>query len=71
MLMDAQEAVATFIRENNLGTPPYYWMIDLVSEVGEVEKDATEPTEYGAAPDEIEISADELGDVLLRSPHPL
>ena len=71
MLMDAQEAVAAFIRENNLGTPPDYRMIDLVSEVGEVAKDATEPTDYGTAPDEIEISVDELGDVLLRTPRHL
>ena len=71
MLMDAQQAVAAFIREYDLGTPPDDHMIDLVSEVGEVAKDATESTEYGAAMDKLEISADELGDVLLRSPRPL
>lgn len=71
MLVDVQEAVAAFIRENNLGTPPDYRMIDQVSGVGEVAKDTTEPTDYGAASDEIEISVDELGDVLLRTPRPL
>lgn len=62
--MDGQDAVASFIREHDLEAPPVYRLVDLVSEVGEVAKDSSESTEYGEVPDAIDLSADELGDVL-------
>ncbi|MFB6119724.1 MAG: MazG nucleotide pyrophosphohydrolase domain-containing protein [Halobacteriaceae archaeon] len=62
--MDEQEMVATFLRENDMEAPPAYRLLDLVSEVGEVAKGATESTDYGAAPAEVRVDADEIGDVL-------
>lgn len=62
--MDAQERVAAFVRDHDLEAPPAYRLLDLVSEVGEVAKDAAESTGYGESPADIEIHEDELGDVL-------
>jgi NTP pyrophosphatase (non-canonical NTP hydrolase) len=38
--------------------------MDLVSEVGEVVKDATKSSEYGMKKEELEVKEDEIGDVL-------
>ncbi|GAB7008657.1 MazG nucleotide pyrophosphohydrolase domain-containing protein [Halorubrum trueperi] len=62
--MDEQQRVATFVDEHGLETPPEYRLLDLVSEVGEVAKDAAESTEYGAHPGRIDVDDDEIGDVL-------
>ncbi|WP_394741032.1 MazG nucleotide pyrophosphohydrolase domain-containing protein [Natronococcus roseus] len=61
---DQQRRVAAFVDDHDLETPPTYRLLDLVSEVGELAKDANESTAYGAEPDDIEISSDEVGDVL-------
>ena len=62
--MDEQTAVAEFVAEHDIEAPPAYRLLDLVSEVGELAKDAAESTDYGSAPEEIEIAEDELGDTL-------
>lgn len=62
--MDEQSAVAAFVAEHDVEAPPAYRLLDLVSEVGELAKDAAESTDYGSAPGEIEIAEDELGDTL-------
>ncbi|MFC4246458.1 MazG nucleotide pyrophosphohydrolase domain-containing protein [Natribaculum luteum] len=62
--MDEQRKVAAFVREHELEAPPAYRLLDLVSEVGEVAKDATESTDYGESPTDLEIRSDEIGDVL-------
>lgn len=62
--MEKQQKVATFVQEHEMESPPVYRLLDLVSELGEVAKDATESTTYGAEPTDLEISSDELGDVL-------
>lgn len=62
--MDEQERVAAFIAEHELETPPEYRLLDLVSEIGEVAKDAAESTDYGETPADLDINADEIGDVL-------
>ena len=62
--MDEQEKVAAFIDRHDLKTGPTYRTLDLVSEVGEVAKEVAESTGYGAAPEDADVSADELGDVL-------
>lgn len=62
--MDAQQRVAAFVADNELEAPPAYRLLDLVSELGELAKDATESTDYGASPSALELEADELGDVL-------
>lgn len=59
-----QDRVAAFIDRHDLETPPAFRLLDLTSEVGELAKDANESTDYGSAPDELDLSADELGDVL-------
>lgn len=61
---DQQEAVAAFIDGHDLETPPEYRLLDLVSELGELAKDANTSTEYGASPDDLTIESDEIGDAL-------
>jgi NTP pyrophosphatase (non-canonical NTP hydrolase) len=61
---DQQRRVAAFVDDHDLETPPAYRVLDLASEVGELAKDANESTAYGAEPDALEISSDEIGDVL-------
>lgn len=62
--MDEQRKVSTFIEAHNLEAPPEFRLLDLVSEVGELAKDATESTGYGDTPDTLSIESDEVGDVL-------
>ncbi len=62
--MDEQKAVATFVAEHDLETPPAFRLLDLVSELGEVAKNATESTEYGEHPEQLSVDTDEIGDVL-------
>ncbi len=61
--MQDQQRVASFVEAHDLDAPPAYRLLDLVSEVGELAKDANESTGYGAAPRDLELSEDELGDV--------
>ncbi|PSP76979.1 nucleotide pyrophosphohydrolase [Halobacteriales archaeon QS_1_68_20] len=62
--MDRQQQVADFLAEYDLEADPAYRILDLVSEVGEVAKDASVSTDYGSAPGELDVNADEVGDVL-------
>jgi NTP pyrophosphatase (non-canonical NTP hydrolase) len=62
--MDAQDRVAEFLDAHDMDAEPAYRILDLASEVGELAKDANESTDYGASPDEVDVSADELGDAL-------
>ncbi|UTF55038.1 MazG-like family protein [Natronosalvus rutilus] len=62
--MDTQNDVAAFLERHDLETDPAYRALDLSSEVGEVAKELTESTAYGADPDAAAIARDELGDAL-------
>ncbi|NHN60382.1 MULTISPECIES: MazG-like family protein [Halorussus] len=62
--MKAQEKVAAFFAEHDIEGEPAYQILDLASEVGEIAKDAADSTDYGAAPEDLEVKTDELGDVL-------
>jgi NTP pyrophosphatase (non-canonical NTP hydrolase) len=62
--MDAQERVAAFVAEHDAAAPPEFHLLDLVSEVGELAKDANESSDYGTEPGDVAVSKDELGDVL-------
>lgn len=62
--MDEQKEVASFVQQHEMGAPPAYRLLDVVSELGEVAKDAAESTDYGSAPADLAISSDEIGDVL-------
>lgn len=62
--MDEQERVAEFVATHDLETPPAYRLLDLVSELGEVSKETLTSTEYGQQPENVDVSADEIGDVL-------
>jgi NTP pyrophosphatase (non-canonical NTP hydrolase) len=62
--MDDQQRVAAFVAEHGLETPPAYRLLDLVSEVGELGKEVTESTAYGASPGAVDVDHDELGDAL-------
>ncbi|THE66626.1 nucleotide pyrophosphohydrolase [Salinadaptatus halalkaliphilus] len=64
---DSQQRIAEFVERHDLETPPAYRLLDLASEVGELAKDANESTDYGAAPADLEINTDELGDVLFAT----
>ncbi|WP_293031776.1 MazG-like family protein [Natronococcus sp.] len=61
---DQQRRVAAFVDDHDLEAPPAYRVLDLASEIGELAKDANESTAYGASPEDVEISSDEIGDVL-------
>ena len=63
-MSELQDEVSRFIEANGLRTDPEYRLLDLVSEVGELSKDVNESTGYGSAPDQLEISEDEIGDVM-------
>lgn len=62
--MDEQQKVVSFIQENDMESPAVYRLLDLVSELGEVAKDAAESTDYGESPSELDIHSDEVGDIL-------
>lgn len=62
--MDEQRQVAEFIERHDLGAPPAFRLLDLVSELGEVAKDVNESTDYGTTPEEVDVSTDEIGDVM-------
>ncbi len=62
--MDDQQRVAQFIETHELEAPPAYRLLDLLSELGEVAKDAAESTAYGHEPEMLDISSDEVGDTL-------
>jgi NTP pyrophosphatase (non-canonical NTP hydrolase) len=62
--MDAQETVADFLESHDLHTDPAYRLLDLTAEVGELAADATDSTDYGSRPAEMDLSRDELGDAL-------
>ncbi|APW97320.1 nucleotide pyrophosphohydrolase [Halobiforma lacisalsi AJ5] len=61
---DAQRQVAEFVQEHDLETPPEFRLLDLVSEMGELAKDANTSTGYGDAPGDLDLAADEVGDAL-------
>lgn len=62
--MDEQRTVAAFVEEHDLETAPAYRVLDLTSEVGELAKEVNESTEYGDAPEDVDVAVDELGDAL-------
>lgn len=62
--MEAQDRVAKFIEEHELDSTPEFRILDLVSEVGEVAKDATKSADYGLSPGKLEVKTDEIGDVM-------
>ena len=62
--MQAQDRVACFCDEHDLDADPAYRVLDLAAEVGEVAADAAKSAEYGAAPEDLAVTEDELGDAL-------
>jgi NTP pyrophosphatase (non-canonical NTP hydrolase) len=62
--MDAQQRVREFCETHDVEGRPEFQLLDLASEVGELGKDACESTNWGESPDEVEVAADEFGDVL-------
>ena len=61
--MKEQDKVADFIEENDLNAKAEFRILDLVSEVGEVAKDANKSAEYGERPEDLDVKKDEIGDV--------
>jgi NTP pyrophosphatase (non-canonical NTP hydrolase) len=66
-MRETQRQVATFLDEADLHAPPAYRLIDLTAEVGEVAADAAKSSGYGADPEALSVSRDELGDVLFAA----
>lgn len=63
-MREKQEEVERFFEEHQLeGTTPFR-LLDLVSEIGEVVKDATKSAEYGLNQEDLDVKEDEIGDVL-------
>ncbi len=62
--MEEQQKVADFIEERDMDGTVEFRILDLVSEVGEVAKDATKSAGYGTEPDNLSVKKDEIGDVL-------
>ena len=62
--MKEQQRVSEFLEEHQLEAPPEFRLLDLVSELGEVAKNAAESTDYGDDPKQLAVEADEIGDVL-------
>ena len=63
-IREAQEKVEEFAEENQLEGTVEFRLMDLVSEVGEVVKDATKSADYGKNKEELSVKQDEIGDVL-------
>lgn len=63
-MKDRQEKAREFVEEHDLEGTTGFRILDLVSEVGEVAKDATKSTDYGLKEEELEVKKDEIGDVL-------
>lgn len=59
-----QEEVAEFMDKHDMEGTVEFRIMDLVSEVGEVVKDATKSAEYGLEKENLEVKEDEIGDVL-------
>ncbi len=62
--MDEQDRVAAFLAEHDMESPLAYRVLDLESEVGEIAKELTTSTGYGARPDAAAVATDEIGDAL-------
>ena len=62
--MEEQQKVAEFIEMHDLDGTTEFRILDLVSEVGEIAKDATKSTGYGVEPENLSVKKDEIGDVL-------
>lgn len=62
--MEEQNKVAEFIEKHNMDGTTEFRILDLVSEVGEVAKDATKSAGYGADLGNLSVKKDEIGDVL-------
>lgn len=63
-MWEKQRQVEKFFEKNNLGGNTAFRLLDLVSEIGEIAKDATKSAEYGEKPENLEVKEDELGDAL-------
>jgi len=59
-----QQRVAAFLDEAGLHSPPAYRLLDLTAEIGEIAADAAKSSDYGADPESLSVSRDELGDAL-------
>ena len=63
-MRDQQRRAEEFAEENDLDAPTPFRLLDLVSELGEIAKDATKTAEYGEKPEQLDVKQDEIGDLL-------
>jgi len=66
-MREDQRRVAAFLDEADVHAPPAYRLLDLAAEIGEIAADAAKSSGYGADPDALSVSRDEVGDVLFAS----
>ena len=62
--MEEQREVAEFVERHGIETSLEFRLLTLVEEIGEIAEDAVETTRYGEQPGKIDVSDEELGDVL-------
>jgi NTP pyrophosphatase (non-canonical NTP hydrolase) len=62
--VDEQRRAVAFADEHDLDAAPAYRILDLAAEVGEIAADAAKTSGYGADPEALDVSSDELGDAL-------
>lgn len=63
-LDERQDEIAKFMEKHDMQGTVEFRIMDLVSEVGEVVKDATKSADYGVNKDDLNVKEDEIGDVL-------
>lgn len=63
-MREQQKRAKEFAEENDLDAPAPFRLLDLVSELGEIAKDATKTAEYGEKPEQLDVKQDEIGDLL-------
>jgi NTP pyrophosphatase (non-canonical NTP hydrolase) len=63
-LKSRQEEVEEFMDKHDMEGTVEFRIMDLVSEVGEVVKDATKSADYGMNKEDLDVKEDEIGDVL-------
>lgn len=64
--VDMDERVVEFLAARDMQSPLPYRVLDLESEVGEIAREVTTSTGYGANPGDAAVASDEIGDALVR-----
>lgn len=61
---EKQEEVRKFKEKHGMKGTKEFQILDLVSEIGEIAKDATKSANYGTEKEELHVKEDEIGDAI-------